>query len=151
MKTKYEETLFYQINLSAKCFDMLFNDFFKRLNMGITSSEHLALGVIMDTKDCCQRDLAKIILKDRANTGKLAKSLEEKGLIDIEIKTKNNKPVKILTITKKGKEFHEKAMEYIKPLANKIQSEFSEQIIDETVEILKNFRKLVENTVKVNI
>lgn len=151
MKSKYEQSLFYQINLSAKCFDMLFNDFFKKLDMGITSSEHLALGVIMDTKDCCQRDLAKIILKDRANTGKLANLLKEKGLINIETKTKNNKPVKILTITEKGREFHDKAMEYIKPLAQKIQSEFCEQTIDETIEILKNFRKLVENTVKVNI
>ena len=60
---------------------MLFEQFFKKHDIGICAIEHLALKVIQDTKDCSQRDLAKVILKDRANTGKLANSLYQKGLI----------------------------------------------------------------------
>ena len=83
MKTKYEDSIIYQINSSAKHFDKLFEQFFKEIDIGVSAAEHLALMVVHDTKDCCQRDLARILLKDRANTGKLAKSLEEKGLIKI--------------------------------------------------------------------
>ncbi len=151
MKTRYEDSLFYQIKLSAKCFDMLFEHFFKNLDLGLCAMEHLALCVIKDTKECCQRDLAKIILKDRANTGKLANSLEKKGLIKIETKTKNNKPVKILTITEKGEKLWRAAKVTIEPIINEIHKEFPQEVLDETIEILKNFRKLVEKTVKVNI
>lgn len=130
---------------------MLFEHFFKNLDLGISATEHLALCVIKDTKDCCQRDLARIILKDRANTGKLANSLEKKGLIKIDIKTKGNKPVKILTVTKKGEELYKEAKIPIEPLITEIYKEFPPEMLDETIDILKNFRKLVEKTVKVNI
>ena len=69
-----------------------------------------ALMVVHDTKDCCQRDLARVLLKDRANTGKLAKSLEEKGLVKIKATIKNNRAVK--NINKITNNF--KDVEYIK-------------------------------------
>jgi len=130
---------------------MLFEQFFKELNLGLSSTEHLALKVISETKDCSQRDLAKIILKDRANTGKLANNLENKGLIKIELKTKNNRPVKIMTITKKGQKLCNKVMDLIEPIVQKIHNEISDEVLKETIETIKNFRKIVENTVKVNI
>ena len=151
MKTKYENTLFYQINSCAKYFNKLFDQFFDELSMGLTSSEHLALGIIMETKDCCQRDLAKIILKDRANTGKLVNNLEQKGLIKIELKIKNNRPVKILSITKHGQNLWQSATDIIKPSIDKIKEKISDKEIEELIKTLKNFRKIVEKTVKVNI
>jgi len=151
MDTKYKDSLFYLINSCSKYFNMLFEQFFKELNLGLSSTEHLALKVISETKDCSQRDLAKIILKDRANTGKLANNLENKGLIKIELKTKNNRPVKIMTITKKGQKLCNKVMDLIEPIVQKIHNEISDEVLKETIETIKNFRKIVENTVKVNI
>jgi len=151
MDTKYKDSLFYLINSCSKYFNILFDQFFKELNLGLSSTEHLALKVISETKDCSQRDLAKIILKDRANTGKLANNLENKGLIKIELKTKNNRPVKIMTITKKGQKLCNKVMDLIEPIVQKIHNEISDEVLKETIETIKNFRKIVENTVKVNI
>ena len=110
MKTRYEDSIIYQINSSAKHFDKLFEQFFKEINIGVTAAEHLALMVVHDTKDCCQRDLARVLLKDRANTGKLASILEQKGLIKIKATTKNNRMVKILTATQKGIKLNTKIM-----------------------------------------
>ena len=151
METKYENSLFYLINSCSKYFNMLFEQFFKNLNMGISATEHLALMVISDNEECSQRDLAKIILKDRANTGKLANSLMEKGLIKISLKTKNNRPVKILTITKKGMNLCKKITEMVKPIVEKLNQEISQEVIEETKNTIKNFRKVVEKIVKVNI
>lgn len=151
IKTKYEKSLFYQINSSSKYFDLLFSQIFKKLDVGITCTEHLALSVIVETKECCQRDLAKVILKDRANTGKLAKKLEEKDLIKIEVKTKNNKPVKILCATKKGKNFHSEINKKLKPVIENIKKEISQNIIDETIKNLMDFKEIVKKAVKTNI
>lgn len=150
-KTKYEDSLFYQINSSAKCFDLLFEQIFKELDLGISGTEHLVLSIILETKDCCQRDLARIILKDRANTGKLAKKLQEKGLIKIEHKTKNNKLVKILTITKKGEKIHDTAMEKIRPMIDEIKKEVCENKINNLIKELVSFREIVKKAVKLNI
>ena len=151
LEMKYEDSLFYLINSCSKYFNILFEQYFKNLNMGISSTEHLALMVIIDNKECSQRDLARIILKDRANTGKLASGLMEKGLIKIDLKTKNNRPVKILTITKKGLNLCEKIMKTIEPVVDKLHQEISDEVIENTKNTIKNFRTVVENIVKVNI
>lgn len=149
--TKYESSLFYQINSSAKYFELLFEQMFKELNIGISSTEHLALAIISETKDCCQRDLAKIILKDRANTGKLAKKLQEKGLIKIEHKIKNNKLIKNLTITKKGEQICTIALNKIQPIIENIKKGIEKDKMDNLIEELKSFREIVKKAVKTNI
>ena len=148
---KYEDSLFYLINSCSKYFNMLFEQYFKDLDMGISATEHLDLMVIIDNKECSQRDLAKIILKDRANTGKLANSLMKKGLIKINLKTKNNRPVKTLSITNKGLKLCNKIMETVEPVVEKLQREISLEVIEETKNTIKNFRTVVEKIVKVNI
>lgn len=149
--TKYEDSLFYQIHVSAKIFHMLFDQFFKELKIGLSANEHLALKIISETKDCCQRDLARILLKDRSNTGKLVNFLKEKGYIEIKLSTKNNRPAKILTITKKGAEIIDKMSKITEPIVKNIQSEISPEVIEETKKSLQHFIKVVEKAVKTNI
>ena len=151
MKTKYEDSLVYQINLSAKHFDKLFEQFFKEINIGVSATEHLALMIIHDSKDCCQRDLARILLKDRANTGKLAKSLEEKGLIEINATIKNNRAVKILTITEKGNKLAKDSMKMFEPLASQIEETFTTKKLDEIRNSLHDFTQVVSKALKTNI
>ncbi len=151
MKTRYEDSIIYQINSSAKHFDKLFEQFFKEINIGVTAAEHLALMVVCDTKDCCQRDLARVLLKDRANTGKLAKSLEEKGLVKIDATIKNNRAVKILTITEKGKKLAKNSMDLFEPLKRQIEAEFSKEKLDEMTHTLHEFTQLISKTLKTKI
>lgn len=151
METKYKDSIIYQINSSAKCFERVFEQFFKELNIGVSATEHLALAIVHDTKDCCQRDLAKIILKDRANTGKLAKSLEEKGLIKIAATIKNNRAVKILTITKEGKKMIENSIKLFEPLRQQILEKFPKDKLDEITKALREFTILISDTLKTKI
>ena len=151
MTTIFENSLFYQINLSSKCFNMLFEQFFKELNLGISATEHLALLIIAETKDCCQRDLARIIIKDRANVGKLASALERKGLIEIKATIKNNRAVKILAVTNKGLELNGKVMNIVNPLLDNINQEVSTKVMEETKRALKNIREIVQKHVKIKI
>ena len=151
MKTRNEDSLVYQINSSAKHFDKLFEQFFKQINIGVTASEHLALMIVHDTKDCCQRDLARVLLKDRANTGKLAKSLEEKGLLEVEATIKNNRAVKILTITKKGKKLIDDSVELFESIKKQIEEKFSKEKMELIANALQEFTQLISKSLKVNI
>ena len=151
MKTRNEDSLVYQINSSAKHFDKLFEQFFKQINIGVTASEHLALMIVHDTKDCCQRDLARVLLKDRANTGKLAKSVEEKGLLKVEATIKNNRAVKILTITKKGKKLIDDSVELFESIKKQIEEKFSKEKMELIANALQEFTQLISKSLKVNI
>ena len=102
-KTKhFTDTIFYQIELTARYTKMLGAQLFGKLGVGLTPEEFSTLDTIASNSDLCQRDLAKLLLKDRANTGKLLDSLESKGLIERVLAVKNNRPVKIVKVTDKG-------------------------------------------------
>ncbi len=150
-KTRYENSLFYQIQACSKCFSLLFEQLFKQMNFEISATEHLFLIVVEDLKKCCQRDVAKIILKDRASTGKLAQSLEKKGLIKISLETKSNRPVKMLELTSKGKKLTNKISNLLKPIVIKLQKKYTNEFLEEMRTGLIDFRQNVEKIIKTNI
>ena len=67
MKQHFTDTIFYQIELTARYCKILGQQVFEKYDTGISVEEYTALDVIMVNRNLCQRDLAKIILKDRAN------------------------------------------------------------------------------------
>ena len=90
----YIDSIYYDVELTAYAMRMLGRQLFENLNLGITLAEHAALDTIFCNAGICQRDLAKLILTDRANTGRILDSLEEKGLITRFVDLKNNRLVK---------------------------------------------------------
>ena len=89
----FTDTIFYQIELTSRYTRMLGAQLFGRLGLGLTPEEFSTLDVLSCQDSLCQRDLAKLILKDRANTGKLLDSLENKGFIERTLSVKNNRPI----------------------------------------------------------
>ena len=106
MKTSVHEhitdTIFYQIELTAKYCKLLGQQTFDKFNLGISLDEYYILDVLTVNESLCQRDIAKLILKDRANTGKLLDTLAQKEYITRDLTVKNNRPVKLVKITEKG-------------------------------------------------
>ena len=74
----------------------------EKLKIDLMLDEYVALDIVSCHQGICQRDLAKRIIKDRANTGRILNSLEEKGLITRFVDTKNNRLVRKMAITEKG-------------------------------------------------
>ncbi len=115
----FTDSIYYELEKTAKVLRLLGAQVFEKIGAGIGADEHAALDTISCNPNICQRDLAKLILKDRANTGKILNSLEEKGLIERCIDTKNNRLVKKVKITPKGEE----ALTYIN---NQLEKMFNE-------------------------
>ena len=134
-KTKhFTDSLFYQMELTAKYCRSLGVQVFAKLNFPITVDEYSAMDVIMLHDGICQRELAKLILKDRANTGRILNTLEQKGYIERFVDTKNKRLVRKMIITDEGKKIFKKASDVLKEHLSSIPK----ILTDEEKETLKN-------------
>ncbi len=140
----YTDSLFYDVKLTEKYSKMLVLQLFAKLNVPVNPEELLVLDVTYSNPDICQRDLAKLLIKDRANTGRLLESLEKKNLIKRIVDVKNNRLVKRIVLTESGDNLLHDVMDKILPVFDKI----SEQITDSEVELVRNVLKRARDTFK---
>ena len=151
MQNHFTETIFYQIELTAKYTKMLGQQVFEKFNVDLTIEEFSVLDVLVCSDRLCQRDLAKLILKDRANTGKLLDSLEKKGLIERKLSIKNNRPVKFVKITPKGIEERKKITEKIHPHFESVREQINNSDLAKIGELLTKLRNILDETLEIQI
>ena len=147
----YVDSLYYEIELTGKYFRFLGTQMFNELKLDVSVDEFLVLDIIQTNDKICQRDIAKLILKDRANTGRIINSLENKGLLTRFIDTKNNRLVKQMKLTEKGKKVLEISSEYIRNGYKTITEQISREEIEKIKETLKNFREIMKTIAKPEI
>ena len=119
--------------------------------LGITVEEYTILDTLLSQNDLCQRDLAKLILKDRANTGKLLDGLEKRGLITRKLSIKNNRPVKLIEITEAGINQAEEAAKRIRPHYVAIKEQIDNTDIARVGELLTELRNILNESLKIQI
>lgn len=147
----FTDTIFYQIELTAKYCKRLGQQVFEKFDLGISLEEYSVLDVLSMNDALCQRDIAKIILKDRANTGKLLDSLAGKGLITRELTVKNNRPVKLVKITNDGiKRVNEVAMA-ARPNYKIVKDRINVRNISKVGDLLKELREILKETIEIQI
>ena len=151
MQNHFTDTIFYQIELTAKYCKLLGQQVFEKLSVGISPEEFSVLDTLACNTYLCQRDLAKLILKDRANTGKLLDSLEKKGFITRNLSIKNNRPVKKVEITEKGKQKLDEATERIRPHFLIVQDKINNSNISQIGNLLKDLRSVLDETLEIQI
>ena len=150
-KVHYTDSIYYELEQTSRLMKKITSQLFTKLEIDITMDEYAALDTISINAGICQRDLAKFILKDRANTGRILDSLEQKGFITRFIDTKNNRLVKKMGITENGlKELNmidSKIETYLESLTRKIDP----ADVDRVQETLKSFRIELEKVAEINI
>lgn len=151
MKTHFTNTIFYQIELTAKYCKLLGQQVFEKYDAGITVEEFSVLDTLSCNPQLCQRDLAKLILKDRANTGKLLDGLEKKGYIARKLSIKNNRPVKIVEITEKGIHKTEEVTSKIKPHMNAVKEKIDNSDLAKISGLLEELRNVLNETLEIRI
>ena len=151
-KTKhFTDTVFYQIELTARYTKMLGAQLFGKLGIGLTPDEFAALDTITAHQELCQRDIAKMILKDRANTGKLLDSLENKGYIARELNIKNNRPVKIVKITELGEKTYTETYSKLEPHHKLVKEKIINTDLEKLGELLRDLREVLEDSIDIDI
>lgn len=144
----YTESIHYDIEQLARVMKLGATQTFNKLKIELSPEEYSTLDVISCHSGICQRDLAKLIFKDRANTGKILTSLEEKGCITRFVDTKNNRLVRKMAITEKGYKVlinTNKALEgHIEQVLDKIPLVDMEQLQNSLKLLRTNIEKILE-------
>ncbi len=151
LKNHFTDSIFYEIELTAKYCKMLGSQVFEKLKVDIPVEEFGILDTLICNPDICQRDLAKIILRDRANTGKLLESLERKGLVYRELAIKNNRPVKIARLTEYGLKKTKEITNLIRPHMEEVREKVTIKDLDKVIVLLKQFREVLGETLEIQI
>ncbi len=155
---RYTDTFYYDLEFTTKFLRLFSVEFFKRLNTNLNQDEYVTIETILCNAGICQRDLAKIILKDRANTGKILNTLEEKGYITRFVDMKNNRLVRKMGVTEEGKKVYDEVTSKLKAAINEtIHNEknkkfiISDEEIDYVRDILKKLRENLKQIVDIQI
>lgn len=149
----FTDSIYYELEKTARVLKILGVQVFEKIGSEIAAEEHATLDTISCNPDICQRDLAKLILKDRANTGKILNSLEQKGLIQRCIDTKNNRLVKKTKITTKGETTLADINDKLEIMFNeqRVISKISKEDIDKIQASIKKLRMSFEELVNMKI
>lgn len=147
----YTDSIHYELEQTSRLMNMLTNQLFKKLELSITFDEYIALDTVSINVGICQRDLAKFILKDRANTGRILNELEQKGFITRFIDTKNNRLVKKMGITETGLQELNSINNKIKTYLSGVTKRIPPEDVDKVRDILRAFRLELDKIVETNI
>ena len=147
----YTESIYYEIELTARYCRFLGAQLFDKLGIELSTNEYSALDTISCNSGICQRDLAKLILKDRANTGRILDALEKRKLIERYGDTKNNRLVRMIKITPLGTETLSRITAKFKPAIEKAVDSISEVEIEKMRVSLKNLRDVFSAIVETQI
>lgn len=147
----FQNSVLFEIEQISKYVHELAKDFFKEHKILITHEEFRTLDVLFCNPECCQRDLAKLILRDRIYTGRLIDSLEKKGLIERRNDTKGKRLVKRMTITEKGIECYKSTIKAIQPQFKKLEKKFTLEQMRELRTTLQRLKQNISEIVKIKI
>lgn len=147
----HTDSLCYQLEQTTKycrafCVQML-----EKYYPNLTLDELSALDIIRCNGGICQRDLAKLLLKDRANTGRLLESLEKKELIVRSNDTKNNRLVRKVELTENGLDALKDATSKLGPVYDAFIQIISEDEIAQLKESLKKLSERISQAVNLQI
>lgn len=123
----YTESIIYKMEQTVIYFKIKGAQFFNQLDLGVTIDQFVTLDAIYCNENICQRDLSKLILKDRSNTGRILNILEENGFIKRAIETKGKRLVKKIYITDNGKKMIEENQPKLRDAFRKILDDISEE------------------------
>ena len=141
INSPYADTIFFNIEQIAKYIQ---EDYLKKYNNEVTHDEFRAMGVISCNPDICQRDLAKLILRDCVKTGRILDSLEKKGFVERYQDAKGKRLVRKMKLTKSAEEFYSKTLEEV----HKGTIEFFRMFSDKQLNELNNNLKLLLGKLK---
>lgn len=139
-KNHYIDTVIYSVDMIIRNLKFELRRRVDNLGMGITAEQFVVLDTISLYKDLYQQKLSDILMKDKSNTTRILKVLEDKGLINRVAGKVNNRLVYMLNITKEGKDLVKHNMPKIK----KIITTIFKSITDDEIDILHSLSDKVQ-------
>ncbi|MBQ9244700.1 MarR family transcriptional regulator [bacterium] len=150
-ETQYTDSMFFQIRLTSRYLTLMGNQAFEKLSFPISFEEYMILDTIAYNEGICHRDLAKMLLRDRSNIGKIAASLEQKELIAVIPDIRNNRSIKKLKVTPSGIELCNKMYKKLEPYINILNKELKKEEQEMISKSMEKCRKILDEIVETQI
>lgn len=150
MKQKFYINSFpYEIELTARVCHENARRLLESYTSEISIDEFTILDTIIAKPGLSQADLARLILKGKAHTGRFIMALEDKGLLERHVAERDGKLIKVADITKKGEELYYSTLKNLKPAIEKYEATISDEEIKQVISSLRTFRQQIERTSKI--
>ena len=140
----YIDSLPYEIELTARICHENARRLLEQITDEVSIDEFSVLDTIIAKPDLSQADLARIILKGKAHTGRFLMSLENKGFIERKVLERNGKLIKMSVVTDKGRKFYENIVKDFRPQATKFVQIMSDDEISSIINNLQKLRQAIE-------
>lgn len=140
----YIDSFPYEIELTARVCHENARQLIESFTDKVSIDEFTVLDTLIARPGLSQADLARLILKGKAHTGRFLMSLEDKGFIERHIEEKNGKLIKVSDVTPKGKKLYHSVIERFKPAVEKFDSIISREQCEMIIQNLRNFREAIE-------
>lgn len=132
----YIESLPYEIESASRIIHESILDFFEDNQFEISHDEFVVLDTLIIHPGILQIDLARLILKGRAHTGRFLAALEKKALVNRHPLLRGKKQVISNTITDKGLKVHKKISSAIQKHIIEVNSELTDDKVQELIKLL---------------
>ena len=139
-KEHYIDTIIYSIDRIIKGLKNELKKKIETLDIGITGEQFVVLDTIYGRKNIYQQQLSEIIMKDKSNTNRILKILEQKNLITRKYGNVNNRLVYFLQLTNDGKKIVEDNMPKIKQFITDIFKNIDNSEIDTLHKLSSKFQ-----------
>lgn len=124
---------------------------FTEKEFGLTPDQYVILSLLVENEEIvCQRQLAEIMLKDRANIARIIEIMHKNGLIE-KIPDSNGRKIYKLIVTEKGKKLKDKVFPTDIDLRNAITNNISAEELTTTFNTLEKMNKNIRDKVKLQI
>lgn len=124
---------------------------FAEKNFGLTPDQYVILYLLLENDEIvCQRQLAEIMFKDRANISRIIDIMHKNGLVE-KIPDSNGRKIYKLVVTEKGKELKEKVFQTDIYLRGEITNGISAKDLAVTFNTLEKMNMNIRDKVKLQI
>lgn len=149
VKKFYIESFPYEIELTARICHESAKRLLESYTKDVSIEEFSILDTIVARPGLSQADLARLVLKGKAHTGRFIMSLEEKGFVERHVQERDGKLIKVAVVTDKGMNLYSSIIDKMKPVIVHFESMISEEDINKMIQGLRAFRKKVEKANKI--
>lgn len=129
-KEHYIDTTIHKADVLVRALKSELKKEIENLDIGITSEQFAVLDTIRAYENIYPEKLSKVLIKDKSNTTRILKVLEQKGFIKREISKENNRLIYILKTTETGDKILKETMPKIKKFITDIFANITDQEID---------------------
>jgi len=150
MKKKcYINSFPYEIELTARVCHENARRFLESFTSEISIDEFSILDTIVAKPGLSQADLARLILKGKAHTGRFIMDLEKKGLVERHVAERGGKLIKVADITPKGLALYNSIFKDLRPSFEKFEESIPKEEVEKIKAKLREFRQKIEKVSKI--